>query len=161
MNRRETIEFIVDLSKGIDPLTKEPLINDTVLNRGDVVRALYDVLNLLRASNNVLYPFKISSKDGFSYEEKGIRDFVNEINDLRDEGTSKMNYKVLLDWLTANGYLYIPEDGQKRPTAKGLENGIVEYYIEKRDRNFYQVKYTQKIQEIIIDNLLNGNIKKH
>ena len=40
---RKVIEFIMDLAKGIDPKTGKLIEEDSILNRGDIVKTLFEI----------------------------------------------------------------------------------------------------------------------
>ena len=75
-------EIIIALAEGIDPTTGEVLPEDSVYNKGDVVRALYTVLSNLDAKKA-----KKSSPDNAG--KPWSKDEENYLIELYNKGFSK------------------------------------------------------------------------
>ncbi len=158
MDDLELIEFVSNLAQGIDPKNGVILPDDTIFNRSDIVRGLYEVLNFMKKSYKPSKPFMLSSKQDLSFKEMNITAFVHEINNHRDEGTKRISIAAINKWLVDNEYLYIGDDNRKKPTEKGINNGIKTIVCEGRYGIYPQNRYSKRMQEIIIDELMKGNI---
>ncbi len=163
MTKNQAIEFVSSLSKGIDPQTGKVLFGDTIINRPDIIRSFFDLLELLKCGNdNPLSPFALSSKDGIKCELCGITEFVRRVNEKREEGTQQLKVSRVVNWFVENEYLIIETQGEKNiklPSQKGIESGISFSEENRYGRTYIKLYYNNKIQNILLDNLINGNIK--
>ena len=76
MDINKAKEIISALSEGIDPTTGEILPDDSVCNKGDVVRAFYTVLDALDRKPKKNMPEK-AGKPWTNEEEKRLRELYN------------------------------------------------------------------------------------
>ena len=76
MDINKAKEIISALSEGIDPTTGEILPDDSVCNKGDVVRAFYAILNCLDKKSKKDIP-KNAGKAWTSEEEKRLRELYS------------------------------------------------------------------------------------
>lgn len=170
--KKEMLDYVNQLAEGIDPKTGEVLENDSILNRGDVVRLFYALKDYLskeqeqskeeikevkkKISKN---PFKLSTTVGIVGNKTAISKFVKIINEFRDEDTKPLKYTIVVDWLLKEEYLFINNSNLKEPTEKGKNVGI-EYNLKfgSNGKMYYVVEYNSNAQQFILDNLLNGNI---
>ncbi len=156
----DILEIIRRHIKDIDSntsISKEESINivDNSTNGKDTINNVEAVKNHL--VNNEYQPIDM-------YEIiKGkvcITHFAKRLNDYIFNGTkTKVNYKVLLNWLIEEEYLFINEDNREEPTEKGKSIGIT--YKSKKSSNsyYYRTEYNENAQRFILDNILIGNIE--
>ena len=169
--------YIDKLANGMNPITNEHVTETDSVNNIKVSRALTYISDLLRQiidyctvdysrdpskAYKGLRPFFLSeeqiSRYRFTNDPVYIRDIVNQLNSLSSApNMRKITYRNLLSYLLYAGYMESVklENGRtlRRPTAKGLEIGIIQQ--EKRgDNGSYSVtRYTAPAQHHIINHI--------
>lgn len=154
ISKEESVNFIDDLINGIDPDTKE-VLPDSILNRKDVINNLEAIKKHLVNNDDQIVDIYEIFKGKIS-----ITGFTKRLNDyLFNRTKTKVKYKVLLNWLIEEGYLFINEDNRKEPTEKGKEIGISYRSKKNGDSYYYITEYNKNAQIFILDNILIGNIE--
>lgn len=166
-----TSEYMKALAKGLDPFSKEPLPEDTVLNDISLSRTFYYVAevfdtleknggSLTKKSEN-LKPFTLTEemKELLPFADSPtITELVRRLNRLAVE--SKMRriaYQKITIWLLDQGYLKEVQDENKKkrrmPTKEGEEIGL---QVESRFgmySNYQVILYTPAAQMFLCDNM--------
>ena len=91
MEKDKAVKIIKALAEGIDPTTGEVLNQESVYNKGDVVRALYAVLNICGNEKDV---HKVNKKEPEDYDT----DLYNRLKSVRNkiaEEKGVMPFRIL------------------------------------------------------------------
>lgn len=91
MEKDKAVKIIKALAEGIDPTTGEVLNQESVYNKGDVVRALYEVLNICGNEKDV---HKVNKKEPEDYDT----DLYNRLKSVRNkiaEEKGVMPFRIL------------------------------------------------------------------
>lgn len=165
VNKEECIKFIYDLANGIDPKTGELISDESILNRADVIRTLFAIKEYLESESkpetkSPKVPFKLTNTNVITEGDINISSFVNKINEMNCFGNmKKAGYKVIVEWLLQENYLFINDDNRKEPTQKGLENGIsYKLKFNSSGRPYYVIEYNANAQRIILTNIIEEKI---
>ena len=179
-------DYIEDLAKGINPLTKEAVDDNDIINQVKISRCLFYVADVLgavaenggitgkKAPKPKQEDFDIQKLDltqfGYSAQPIGISVIAQKINALKPENMKKLKITALTNWLVDIHMLSIVQvngKNHKRPTVNAESIGIT---MEERDGQYgpyYAVLYNEAAQHFIIDNLhavieggYNGGRKK-
>lgn len=160
-------EYVTCLAKGIHPITKTVLPDDSVINDVKIVRCLYFVSEVLKDSikksekkSGRKKPFSLSQYDlcrfKISKGEITISAIVRKLNDLKsDENMVKLTTKPITQWLiNCNLLQEVEENGKtvKRPTDAGKSLGMSMRKIITDYGVFNAVVYNSKAQQFLIDN---------
>lgn len=174
------IRYMQRIADGCNPVSNEPVEEDTVLNDPNVIRCMFfvkDVLEEVRRSNGVTgsrrmkprkepFPFEILKH--FRYQEdKTISHLLDQIH-APAEGLDikKISPQTITGWLKAAGYLTVEYCQEVRkesamPTEKGRALGI---YTEVRTygaNSYVTVIYNRQAQEFLVMNfeaIVNGEV---
>lgn len=147
-SKKELIDFLSDLSNGVNPLTGELLESNNILNNVEVVRRIYSVIELLKDSKIVKEGFRILGNidDIVSDEPLTITKLVERINSFNSSNMKNLSVTLVTKLLTEKGILCINDENKKIPTLMGEEIGL---YLEKRfvnNRYYDVVIYTKTVQ---------------
>lgn len=163
-------EYVSCLAKGIHPITKAVLPDDSVINDVKIVRCLYFVSEVLKDSmrksekkSGRKKPFNLSQYDlcrfKISKGEITISAIVRKLNDLKtDENMAKLTTKPITQWLlNCNLLQEVEEKGKtvKRPTDAGKSLGMSMRKIITDYGVFNAVVYNSKAQQFLIDNFMS------
>lgn len=163
-------EYISSLAKGLHPITKAVLPEDSVINDVKIVRCLYFVSEAIKEAMNCdkkkserKKPFSISqneiSRFKISNGEITISAIVKKLNELKnDENMAKLTSKPITQWLLNCDLLQeVEENGKivKRPTESGKSMGMSVKRILTDHGFFNAVVYNSKAQQFLLDNLLS------
>ncbi|MBR3737692.1 MAG: hypothetical protein IKN26_03035 [Eubacterium sp.] len=160
-------EYIDDLARGINPITKEEVDENDVINNIKISRCLLYVSDILNeAAQNGIPKRKASEKfdvqkielEKFEYssELQPISIIAQKINALKPERMTKLKTTALTGWLVDIGILNVVEingKNHKRPTPSAENMGVL---LEQRNGQYgpyYVVLYNEDAQHFIIDNL--------
>lgn len=162
-------DYIDDLARGINPLTKEELREDDAVNQVRISRCLYyvsDVLEAILRNGGVrvileAQPFEPENIDlsQFVFSEKPITVsvLVGQINELKPPAMKKLKVTAVTNWLADHGFLRVEtinNKNRKRPTQQGVNLGLVEREnINEAGIKYFTVLYTPQAQQFILDNL--------
>lgn len=161
-------EYISSLAKGLHPITKAVLPEDSVINDVKIVRCLYFVSEAIKEAMNCdkkkaerKKPFSISqneiSRFKISNGEITISAIVRKLNELKnDENMVKLTSKPITQWLLNCDFLQeVEENGKtvKRPTESGKSMGMSVRRMITDYGFFNAVVYNSKAQQFILDNL--------
>ena len=161
-------EYISSLAKGLHPITKAVLPEDSVINDVKIVRCLYFVSEAIKEAMNCdkkkaerKKPFSISqneiSRFKISNGEITISAIVRKLNELKnDENMVKLTTKPITQWLLNCDLLQeVEENGKtvKRPTESGKSMGMSVRRMITDYGFFNAVVYNSKAQQFILDNL--------
>lgn len=155
------IKYVERIADGCNPVNKEPLSKDDVLNNPNIIRCMYfikDILEEVRNNGGIVggkrgkesqEPFPIEILDQFAFlKDKSITHVLNQIYEpIADLNVKKVSVTKITAVLKEEGYLaeeLNPETGKTRkvPSEKGKELGI--YAVER--------EYNGRIyQSVIID----------
>lgn len=163
-------EYISSLAKGLHPITKAVLPEDSVINDVKIVRCLYFVSEAIKEAMNCdkkkaerKKPFSISqneiSRFKISNGEITISTIVKKLNELKnDENMAKLTSKPITQWLLNCDLLQeVEENGKivKRPTESGKSMGMSVRRMMTDHGFFNAVVYNSKAQQFLLDNLLS------
>lgn len=163
-------EYISSLAKGLHPITKAVLPEDSVINDVKIVRCLYFVSEAIKETMNCdkkkserKKPFSISqseiSRFKISNGEITISAIVKKLNELKsDENMAKLTSKPITQWLLNCDLLQeVEENGKsvKRPTESGKSMGMSVRRMMTDHGFFNAVVYNSKAQQFLLDNLLS------
>lgn len=163
-------DYLDDLARGINPLTKEEVGENDSVNNIKISRCLLYVSDILGAvienggvgkpPKKVIEPFDLQSIDltrfEFSAKPIPITAIIERIKVLLPENMKNIKITAITNWLVDLGMLSIVQingKNNKRPTQRGETIGI---YLEKRDGQYgpyHVVLYDENAQHFIIDNL--------
>ena len=163
-------DYIDDMARGKNPLTKEDVNEDDVINNIKISRCLLYVSDVLgavadnggigRVKKEPLEALDIHKieLDKFEYSKEPIAISViaQKINELKPDNIKKLKTTALTNWLVDINMLSIVQingKNHKRPTANAESMGI---FLEQRDGQYgpyYVVLYNEAAQHFIIDNL--------
>lgn len=161
-------KYISSLAKGLHPITKAILPEDSVINDVKIVRCLYFVSEAIKEAMNCdkkkaerKKPFSISqneiSRFKISNGEITISAIVRKLNELKnDENMVKLTSKPITQWLLNCDFLQeVEENGKtvKRPTESGKSMGMSVRRMITDYGFFNAVVYNSKAQQFILDNL--------
>jgi len=163
-------DYIDDLAKGINPLTKEEIKDDDILNNVKIARCLFYVSDILdeviknggivNGKRSALNDFDLEKVEFDKYEfiptSITISEIVNQINKLKPENMKKLKVTAVTNWLVDVGVLSVNQVGEKkykRPTAEALNIGITEEQRVGQYGTYYTILYNESAQHFIIDNL--------
>lgn len=163
-------EYISSLAKGLHPITKAILPEDSVINDVKIVRCLYFVSEAIKEAMNCdkkkaerKKPFSISqneiSRFKISNGEITISAIVRKLNELKnDENMVKLTSKPITQWLLNCDLLQeVEENGKtvKRPTESGKSMGMSVRRMMTDHGFFNAVVCNSKAQQFLLDNLLS------
>lgn len=163
-------EYISSLAKGLHPITKAVLPEDSVINDVKIVRCLYFVSEAIKETMNCdkkkserKKPFNISqseiSRFKISNGEITISAILKKLNELKsDENMAKLTSKPITQWLLNCDLLQeVEENGKsvKRPTESGKSMGMSVRRMMTDHGFFNAVVYNSKAQQFLLDNLLS------
>lgn len=163
-------KYISSLAKGLHPITKAVLPEDSVINDVKIVRCLYFVSEAIKEAMNCdkkkaerKKPFSISqneiSRFKISNGEITISAIVKKLNELKnDENMVKLTTKPITQWLLNCDLLQeVEENGKtvKRPTESGKSMGMSVRRMITDYGFFNAVVYNSKAQQFLLDNLLS------
>ena len=163
-------DYIDDLARGINPLTKGELAETDIVNNVKISRCLFyvsDVLSEVIENGGIKTPKKVKkipfALEGvdlsrFEFIEKplNVSDLVGKINDLRPENMSKLKITAVTDWLVDLKLLEVlifNDKTRKFPTPTGEKMGIIKEERTGPHGSYSVVLYTEKAQRFIVDNL--------
>ncbi len=161
------------LANGIDPITGRELLEDTVLNRPQMIRCFFYVSDILRqvAENGghvgvkkagKKIPFALSMEQRasvpFSSAPLPISQFTDLLNKMVDLDTmKKLSTTTVTNWMVEKGFLRILKtpDGRhsKRPTPQGKQIGLSTEQRQGTAGPYIVVLYDESAQRFIVDNL--------
>ena len=163
-------DYLDDLARGINPLTKETVEDGDVINNIKISRCLLYVSDVLgevvengginKKRKKSLEHFDIQKLDlnNFNYfaEPVSISVFAKRLNDLVPETMKKLKVTAITNWLVDVEMLSIVQvngKNHKRVTKNGESIGIT---MEQRNGQYgpyYAVLYNESAQRFIIDNI--------
>ena len=165
-------DYIDDLARGIDPLSKEPVSDHDIINNVRISRCLYYVSDILRevianGGVNTKKPPKPAQEDfdlekidlsGYVYSTQPVTVTViaGKINELKPETMKKLKVTAITNWLVDVKLLsnvQINGKNYKRPTAGAESLGITMEQRSGQYGTYYAVLYNEAAQRFIIDNL--------
>lgn len=164
-------KYISSLAKGLHPITKAILPEDSVINDVKIVRCLYFVSEAIKEAMNCDKKKSGRKKKPFSLSQHEIENFrisngeitisaiVKKLNELKnDENMVKLTTKPITQWLLNCDLLQeVEENGKtvKRPTESGKSMGMSVRRMITDHGFFNAVVYNSKAQQFLLDNLLS------
>lgn len=179
MTELETLKrakmYIDSLARGVDPISGQPVVDDSVINNVRVSRCLFYVSDVLgkvidnggkvrtvRSTSDAQIPFRITDeqmqKVHISQEPVSISVFTKRIGSVLDEGVKNISRTHITAWLCENGYLreeIANNKTRKVTTAKGEGIGIVILdAVSMQGVPYKKVAYTAEAQSFILSNIM-------
>ena len=171
MTELETMQrakmYLDKLAKGIDPISDQPLPEDTALNQVRLSRCFSYVSGVLEQviANGGLprtKPFSISPQQlawvQLSPEPIRMTQLTERISDaVRDPKMKRPSHKSISDWLLKNG-LVEPKPGpdgknHRVPTPAGQQLGISVRTVQGQYGDYEAVYYDINAQRFVLDHL--------
>ena len=171
-------DYIDDLANGVNPLSKEAIDDNDIINNVKISRCLFyvsDILGEVIGNGGINYkPSPKPKLDEFDLEKLDLQNYTyliqpinisviaSKINELKPENMKKLKVTAITNWLVDINMLstvQVNGKNHKRPPANGEALGIT---MEQRDGQYgpyYVVLYDENAQRFIIDNLpaiING-----
>ena len=165
-------DYIEDLARGINPLTKNTIDDDDVINNVKISRCLFYVSDVLgeivdnggigtrKASKPKQTPFDPQQLDMTNYpysaQPIGISVIAKRINELKPDTMKQLKVTAITNWLVDINILsvvHINGTNHKRPTGNAESVGITSEQREGQHGSYYAVLYNEAAQHFIIDNL--------
>lgn len=162
-------EYIEDMANGINPITKETVKSDDLINDVKISRCLFYVNECLKkiienkglgVSKSKQIPFNITREELSNFEfydnPVSISRIVERINALVENiDMKKLKVTEMVNWLISIDFLEIAEykgKKYKRPTKTGQKMGMYVEHEVTPYREYDLVLYKRETQEFIIDN---------
>lgn len=163
-------DYIDDLANGIDPLTKEEVPENDIINNVRVSRCLFYVSDILgkivengginnanTLEKTAFDPGQIDkSKIEISSYSVTVSVIAGRINAVKPQYMKKLKVTAITNWLASINALktvVINGKSKRHVTQSGTELGINEDEYSKEDRNYQRITYNEKAQRFIVDNL--------
>jgi hypothetical protein len=163
-------DYIDDLAKGINPLTKEPVNDNEIINNVKISRCLFYVSDILGEviSNGGVGRQSKPKKEDFNLEiipldrivttpiPNPISSLTNQINALKPENMKRLYATAITNWLVDIGLLEVIQINNKtyrNPTSEGLKYGITQEQRMGANGAYYINLYNEGAQRFILDNL--------
>ncbi|MGN0528590.1 MAG: hypothetical protein ACI4IE_05610 [Eubacterium sp.] len=162
-------DYIDDLARGINPITKENTNENDVINNVKISRCLFYVSDLL---NEIIDNGGITKKSSVQNEfEAGSvnLDRINisdtpvtvsvisrRINEVKPENMKKLKVTAITNWLVSINMLEVVKiNGKnvKRVTDNGTDLGICTEEHFGQYGKYYSITYNKDAQQFIVDNL--------
>ncbi len=176
MTELETIArakmYLDKLANGIDPLTDLPVSEQDVVNQVRISRCLFFASDVLRRvlENGGISVVKEEKKVPFAITQEQLLDVrlpgrslrITELCQCITDATGVANMTrlapaIILEWLESIGMLEkrLNAEGKqsRRPTAAGIQLGILEEQRSGVHGSYLAVVYTDAAQRFILDNL--------
>lgn len=162
-------DYIDDLARGINPLTKEAVDENDVINNVKISRCLFYVSDVLdEVMKNGVAPAKKVKKVDFSLEALDLNKIkiteepisvsviVKNINEIKSENMTALKTTAVTNWLVDINMLSVVQingKNHKRPTKNAEEIGIFMQEKQGQYGTYLAVLYPESAQKFIIDNL--------
>ena len=162
-------DYIDDLARGINPLTKTEVKEDDVINQVRISRCLFyvsDILEEVLKNGGVRMvveqtPFDPAQLDRAllvpDSQTLPVSMLVERINEVKPTEMKKLKITAVTGWLAAHDFLRtetVNSKARKRPTAQGFEIGITEREkVNDFGVKYYSVLYTTPAQQFVFDHL--------
>lgn len=163
-------DYIDDLAKGVNPLTKQVIADDEVVNNVKISRCLFYVSDILRkvidngGINKSAKPKQQNfnpngldlSKYNYSQRPVTISVITRAINELKPETMKKLKVTAITNWLVDIGMLSVVEmngKNHKLPTAEGNSLGLMQTERQGQYGTYLAIEYSIDAQHFVIDNL--------
>lgn len=163
-------DYIDDLANGVNPLTKENVDDNDIVNNVKISRCLFYVSSVL---NEVIenggtkkpakakeLPFSVDSLNldniELSQTPVSVSVIASSINELKPDDMKKLKATAITNWLVDIKMLElvtINNRNVKRPTAEGRMIGITDEQRQGQYGSYTVVCYNEDAQRFIIDNL--------
>ncbi|MBR3149068.1 MAG: hypothetical protein IKF64_02775 [Eubacterium sp.] len=162
-------DYIDDLAKGINPITKEAVDENDAINNVKITRCLFYVSDILEQVINcgVKAPKK-PKQEAFDLQKLDLTNFkysstpitvsviTRSINELKPENMKKLKVTAITNWLVDINMLSVVQingKNHKRPTANAESIGLTCELRDGQYGQYYAVLYSETAQRFIIDNL--------
>ena len=164
--------YILDLAKGVDPISKGEMPEDSCLNNVRLSRCFFyvaEVLGKVIANGGQAggkyqgteFILTDEFKERLVLSDGGVQitHFVKPINDLAvEKGMQRVPPTAWTDWLVEKGYLEEVIWGndnkrRKEPTKKGEALGITSEFREGRYGMYKAVLYGEGAQKLMIEHM--------
>lgn len=165
-------DYIDDLARGINPLSKEAVDENDIINNVKISRCLFYVSDILgevianggvnanKAPKPKQEPFDLQKLDLDNYEYSiqpiTVSVIARKINELKPENMKKLKVTAITNWLVDINMLstvQVNGKSHKRPTANAESIGITMEQRNGQYGTYYAVLYNETAQHFIIDNL--------
>lgn len=162
-------DYIDDLARGVNPLTKEAVSEQDVINNVKISRCLFYVSEVLgEVITNGITPAKKVKKQDFTPEFLDISKIVisktpvsvsiivKNINEIKPENMTALKTTAVTNWLVDINMLSVVQingKNHKRPTQNAQEIGIFQQEKQGQYGIYTAVLYSESAQKFIIDNL--------
>ena len=167
MDKKDTLNILDNLARGLNPFTGESIENDSILNDVRIVRKFYELRDYIaenveeeREPRIKKVPFLFKTKEGIATKPMAISAFVDKINEVnQEENMKKFTRTVIMNWLLENDYLAFDEDNNKYITEKGINAGIFyNHKISGNGREYDIITYPVSLLNNILDLIESGEI---
>ena len=162
-------DYIDDLARGINPLTKEDVNEQDVINNVKISRCLFYVSDVLgEVIKNGVAPAKKIKKVDFSLEALdldkikiteepiSVSVIVKNINEIIPENMKPLKTTAVTSWLVDINMLSVVQingKNHKRPTKNAEEIGVFQQERQGQYGAYISVMYRREAQKFIVDNL--------
>jgi len=168
---KHAYNYILDLANGVDPISKQELLNDTCLNNVRLSRCFFFVADILKQvvdnggligkqfkGGEFILTDEFKSKLSTSTVNLQITEFLKPINEIaRELGMKKIPTTAFTEWLVEGGYLaeqtYEDNRRRKEPTSQGEALGIITEVRNGFSGMFTAVLYNTNAQQFMLDNI--------
>lgn len=178
-------DYIDDLARGINPITKEEAAQNDVINDVRVSRCLFYVADVLGkvAENADLKPAKKIkekafdpsqidlNKIEFSSDDVTVSVITERINAVKPQNMKKLKVTAVTNWLASIDALktvVVNGRNERRVTQNGRAIGINDEEYQGKNGIYRRILYSEKAQRFIVDNLtavidggFNGSSKEN
>jgi len=162
--------YMVDLANGTDPVSKQPLPQDTCLNNVQISRCFAFVAEVLREVLERDGRVQLPEHNAFVWSDDmkscfiiadppvQITDFLKPLNEyFAKRYMKRIPVTAFTDWLAAQGYLVeIMTSGNyrpKRPTPDGTLLGITTEQRTSPHGDYIAILYSADAQRFIVEHL--------
>lgn len=162
-------DYIDDLARGINPLTKEDVNEQDVINNVKISRCLFYVSDVLgEVIKNGVAPAKKIKKVDFSpvaldldkikitEEPISVSVIVKNINEIIPENMKPLKTTAVTRWLVDINMLNVVQingKNHKRPTKNAEKIGVFQQERQGQYGTYISVMYRKEAQKFIVDNL--------
>lgn len=155
-------EYLYSLANGINPVTKEELLSDSILNQASTSRFLFYACEIIdrelfrqrKKLHDARQIFVLSSEDlktvSISEEPITLNNFYKTIRTVFPN--DNLPSDRITKWLLKNDFL-IFKNGRKVATEKGNEIGITSIEKTQNNYSFFVNYYDSNAQTFILDHL--------
>ncbi|MCD7872316.1 MAG: hypothetical protein LUG21_03250 [Clostridiales bacterium] len=163
-------DYIENLAKGINPLTKEEVSENDIINNVKISRCLFYVSEILGEviSNSSINKQPKQKKINFNIDYIDVNSIevsdlpvtvsviAQRINKVKPENMKNLKVTAITNWLVSINMLKvitINNRNVKRVASDGADLGLIEEERIGKSGKYMAVIYNRAVQQFIIDNL--------